>query len=101
MFSWLSARLESISSKAHSLLTQQLFYGILIGFSLSVTSTSLALYFQERRRERIQNQFEARPIELRSDEVIDGVTGLIGMMPQSFLFIILQNNHNLVKETPL
>ncbi|KAI0688184.1 PALP-domain-containing protein [Cytidiella melzeri] len=81
MLSWLSAKLEVVSSKAHSLLTRQLFYGLLLGFSLSVTSTSLALYFQQRRREILQNQFEARPIEIRSDEVIDGVTGLIGNTP--------------------
>lgn len=57
---------------------RHVFYGILIGVSLSLTSTSVALYYQERKRERLSRQFEARPIELRSDEVIKGVTGLIG-----------------------
>ena len=79
MLEWLPARLEAASTKLHSLLTRQLLYGILLGFSFSVTSTSLALYIQERKRNRIQKQFAPRPIELRSDEVIDGVTGLIGL----------------------
>lgn len=61
-----------------ALTIRHLVYGALIGFSLSVTSTSLALYYQERKRQRIQDRFEPRPIELRSDEVVDGVAGLIG-----------------------
>lgn len=56
-------------------------YGIILGFSLSLTSTSLALYYQSRKRERIAAQFAARPIELRSDEILSGVTGLIGNTP--------------------
>lgn len=53
-------------------------YGVLVGFSLSLTSTSVALYIQSRRRQRLTAKFEPRPIELRSDEVLSGVTGLIG-----------------------
>ncbi|KAK0449112.1 PALP-domain-containing protein [Armillaria borealis] len=56
-------------------------YGLFLGFSLSLTSTSIALFFQRRKQERIAAQFEARPIELRSDEVLKGVTGLIGNTP--------------------
>ncbi|KAJ4479181.1 tryptophan synthase beta subunit-like PLP-dependent enzyme [Lentinula aciculospora] len=60
-----------------------LFYGILLGLSFSLTSTSLALFFQARRRRRLaaHDHFEPRPIELRSDEVLNGVTGLIGNTP--------------------
>ena len=54
--------------------------GVFLGFSISVTSTSLALYFQEKRRERVAAKFTPRPIELRSDEVVAGVTGLIGAL---------------------
>lgn len=53
-------------------------YGVLLGFGLSIASTSLALHLHERRRKRIERQFEPRPIELRSDEIVDGVSGLIG-----------------------
>ncbi|KAG7442961.1 PALP-domain-containing protein [Guyanagaster necrorhizus] len=56
-------------------------YGIFLGFSLSLVSTSIALFFQRRKQERIAAQFEPRPIELRSDEVLKGVTGLIGNTP--------------------
>ena len=52
---------------------------MLIGFSLSITSTSLALLYRDRRRkDKEEAQPGSRPIELRSDEVLDGVTGLIG-----------------------
>ncbi|KAH9948625.1 PALP-domain-containing protein [Amylocystis lapponica] len=60
---------------------RHIFYGILIGFSLSLTSTTLALYYQQRERERSSRQFKPRPIELRSDEVLKGVIGLIGNTP--------------------
>ncbi|KAI3613690.1 cysteine synthase [Moniliophthora roreri] len=60
---------------------RQLFYGIIIGFSLSITSTSIALYYKARKEERLARQFDPRPIELRSDEVLPGVTGLIGNTP--------------------
>ncbi|KIY64946.1 PALP-domain-containing protein [Cylindrobasidium torrendii FP15055 ss-10] len=60
---------------------RHLLYGIVLGFSLSITSTSLALAFERRKRERINHNFEARPIELRRDEILSGVTGLIGNTP--------------------
>ncbi|KAH9041150.1 PALP-domain-containing protein [Lactarius hengduanensis] len=50
---------------------RHLFYGILIGFSLSIASTSVIS----------TGDASPRPIELRSDEVLDGVTGLIGNTP--------------------
>lgn len=53
-------------------------YGIILGFSLALTSSSLALYFQARKRQHLVARFEPRPIELRSDDVLSGVTGLIG-----------------------
>ncbi|OAX34533.1 PALP-domain-containing protein [Rhizopogon vinicolor AM-OR11-026] len=57
-------------------------YGILIGFTLSVTSTSISSYWRLRRSQRIsQEQFEFQPIDLRSDEILNGVTGLIGNTP--------------------
>ena len=55
--------------------------GVLLGFSLSMTSTSFALlyYYPRRRKDRLISNFTPRPIELRSDEVVKGVSGLIGM----------------------
>ncbi|KAG1806093.1 PALP-domain-containing protein [Suillus subaureus] len=57
-------------------------FGILIGFTLSVTSTSISSYRRARRRQSLfSEQHEFRPIVLRSDEVVCGVTGLIGNTP--------------------
>jgi cysteine synthase len=60
---------------------RSVFYGIIIGFTLSYTATSLVQTYQRRRRElgNESDQASLRPIVLRSDEVLDGVTGLIGM----------------------
>ncbi|KAJ2987929.1 hypothetical protein NUW54_g9279 [Trametes sanguinea] len=52
-----------------------LFYGVLIGLAVSLTTTSVIDYFRQRRRKREELTFEPRPIELRSDEVVDGVVG--------------------------
>lgn len=102
MVSWLASfKPERIRFHLPSASTVRLvLYGILIGFSLSVTSTSLALYFQQRKRERIQDQFEPRPIELRSDEVVDGVAGLIGILLSAYL-LFASFVHNRSGNTPL
>jgi hypothetical protein len=55
-----------------------LVYGILLGFSFSLTATSFVLYLREKRQREIVSRFKPRPIELRSDEILQGVTGLIG-----------------------
>ena len=56
--------------------------GVAIGTSLAITSRSLLDYLNSRRRLLIASEdhkeFSPRPIELRSDEIVDGVTGLIG-----------------------
>ncbi|KAG2157701.1 tryptophan synthase beta subunit-like PLP-dependent enzyme, partial [Suillus bovinus] len=57
-------------------------FGIIIGFTLSVTSTSISSYWRCRRRQSLsQEQHESQPIHLRSNEVVYGVTGLIGNTP--------------------
>ena len=53
-------------------------YGILLGFSFSLTATSFVLYFREKRQREILSKFKPRPIQLRSDEIVQGVAGLIG-----------------------
>ncbi|TFK85808.1 PALP-domain-containing protein [Polyporus arcularius HHB13444] len=72
---YLLTRFSPRSSARH------LFYGVLIGLALSLTTTSVITYYRERRRKELPTTFESRPIELRSDEVVDGVTGLIGNTP--------------------
>ena len=66
---------------------RSLFYGIFIGLALSLTTSSVVTYFRQRQRKRLSSNFEPRPIELRSDEVVDGVTGLIGMYCPCFIDI--------------
>lgn len=53
--------------------------GVLLGFSFSITTTSLAGYLRQRKKERQAAIFAPRPIELRSDEIVKGVVGLIGV----------------------
>ena len=62
---------------------RHLFYGILIGFSLSFASTSVISAYRKRRGYSATVSTDVRPIELRSDEVLDGVTGLIGTWSRS------------------
>ncbi|KAI0645861.1 PALP-domain-containing protein [Trametes meyenii] len=58
-----------------------LFYGVLLGLAVSLTTTSVIDYLQQRKRRQAEFIFESRPIELRSDEVVEGVVGLIGNTP--------------------
>jgi cysteine synthase A len=62
---------------------RHLFYGILIGFSLSFASTSVISAYRKRRGDDATQRVDLRPIELRSDEILDGVTGLIGAWSSS------------------
>jgi cysteine synthase A len=57
--------------------------GVLLGFSFSATYSSFALYYYQRRirKDRLVSNFTPRPIELRSDEIVKGVSGLIGNTP--------------------
>ncbi|KAN0116367.1 PALP domain containing protein [Russula decolorans] len=60
---------------------RHLFYGILIGFSLSFATTSVISTYRRRTEDSAMTRANLRPIELRSDEILDGVTGLIGNTP--------------------
>ncbi|KAJ7879555.1 PALP-domain-containing protein [Mycena olivaceomarginata] len=60
--------------------------GIVLGISVSVSSSAVIQYFQRRRRRIALSQsqipaLESRPIELRSDDVLDGIVGLIRNTP--------------------
>jgi hypothetical protein len=70
--------------------------GIVLGISLSVSSSAVVQYFERRRRRIALSQsqipeLENRPIELRSDDVLDGIVGLIGACPLALLKVSL--NH--------
>ncbi|KAK4687250.1 hypothetical protein P7C73_g2863, partial [Tremellales sp. Uapishka_1] len=61
--------------------TRDLVIGLLVGFTFSLSSTSLALLAQGWRRKRAVGRIPPRPIEIRSDEIVNGVIGLIGNTP--------------------
>lgn len=58
-------------------------FGLAIGVAVSVSASSLSRYISKRRRrerERAEGarDYVPRPIELRSDEIVTGIAGLIG-----------------------
>ncbi|ORY29512.1 putative cysteine synthase [Naematelia encephala] len=61
--------------------TRDLVLGLVLGITISLSGTSLAVLLQSWRRRRAVARLPPRPIELRSDEVVDGVLGLIGNTP--------------------
>lgn len=63
---------------------KHIFYGIFIGFYLSVTSRALFQYYERKRRRRELAEDSFRPIELRKDDILNGVVGLIGMGEYKF-----------------
>jgi len=56
-------------------------FGFVIGSSLFLSSASLALYYRVEWKRKISARAPQRPIELRRNEVLDGVTELIGNTP--------------------
>ncbi|KAI0027940.1 PALP-domain-containing protein [Vararia minispora EC-137] len=61
---------------------RSIFYGVLIGCALSMTGASLLRYHRGRQQSEVEfGDAGMRPIEIRSDEILDGVTGLIGNTP--------------------
>ncbi|KJA20032.1 hypothetical protein HYPSUDRAFT_43642 [Hypholoma sublateritium FD-334 SS-4] len=84
MDGWTSKLTESLFSWSQwpsRMATRHVVIGVLLGFSFSITSTSIAVFFQRRKKEHQLQQFTPRPIELRSDEIVSGVSGLIGNTP--------------------
>ena len=58
-----------------------LFLGIIAGVSLSLTWSSLLKSHNERKRKAAEDrllELPERPIEVRSEEIVNGVSGLIG-----------------------
>lgn len=61
---------------------RDIWIGVALGLSIAISSASVAAYVHHSvRRKQEDNpepEFSARPIELRSDEIADGIAGLIG-----------------------
>ncbi|TKA51198.1 hypothetical protein B0A53_05663 [Rhodotorula sp. CCFEE 5036] len=60
---------------------RSLLVGFTLGFSISLSLTGLALYALDAWRRSLRRAAEKRTIEIRADEVVDGVEGLIGNTP--------------------
>ena len=59
-------------------LRPQLLYGVAIGVSFSLSTFALAIWYYNSKPSQVAPKFGLRPIQLRSDEIVNGVTGLIG-----------------------
>lgn len=69
-----------------SQVTRNVTMGVALGVAVSVSASSLSRYISKRRRrerERAEGarDYVPRPIELRSDEIVTGIAGLIGNTP--------------------
>ena len=79
-------RWVSRSVSAHSLVMSSIFLSCQtkhIGVAVSVSASSLTRYVSKRRRRAREiaegaRDYVPRPIELRSDEIVEGIVGLIG-----------------------
>ncbi|KAG8716305.1 hypothetical protein FRC09_015900 [Ceratobasidium sp. 395] len=76
----------SVPGWATSKVTRDITIGVAIGVAISISSSSLSGYVARRRRiarEKAEGarDYVPRPIELRSDEIVSGVVGLIGNTP--------------------
>lgn len=61
-------------------LRPQLLYGVAIGVSFSLSTLALAMWYYNSKSFRSSSKFDSRPVQLRSDEIVNGVTGLIGTL---------------------
>ncbi|QRW08536.1 cysteine synthase [Ceratobasidium sp. AG-Ba] len=69
-----------------SRVTRDITLGVVIGVALSVSGTSVSSYIAKKRRIAREiadgaKDYVPRPIELRSDEIVPGIVGLIGNTP--------------------
>ncbi|GAA5859926.1 hypothetical protein JCM8547_004390 [Rhodosporidiobolus lusitaniae] len=60
---------------------KSLLLGLTLGFSACLSFTGLALYALDAWKRSLRKRAEKRAIEIRSDEVVEGVEGLIGNTP--------------------
>ncbi|GAA6042319.1 hypothetical protein JCM8097_003842 [Rhodosporidiobolus ruineniae] len=61
--------------------TRSLVLGLVLGCSVSLSLTGLALYALDAWKRSLRRRAEKRTIEIRSDEVVEGIEGLIGNTP--------------------
>jgi len=85
LMSWATAGLlSSLPSWVSRTASRRLFLGFILGVSFSWSFTAFKAVYQRRKEERRTAHYSPKPIELRSDEVVRGVTGLIGEQADQF-----------------
>lgn len=76
---------DKLSAKLPRRLTRDLLLGLVLGIALSLTSTRVTMLIQNwrqrRAKQRAIQRMPPRPIQVRSDEIVAGVPGLIGNTP--------------------
>ena len=81
---WLRKFKEKAISRVHSRIGVKPFLlGLFLGFSLSLGAVGVLLHYEERKRRRravTLPDSTTRLIEVKDDEIVDGVAGLIGDM---------------------
>ena len=69
-------RQDSVSTM--TTLRPQLLYGVAMGVSFSLSTLALVMWYYNSKPFRPSSKFDSRRVQLRSDEIVNGVTGLIG-----------------------
>jgi len=59
-------------------LRPQLLHEVAIGVAFSLSTLALAMWYYNSKPSRAVPKIDSRPIQLRSNEIVNGVTGLIG-----------------------
>ena len=59
---------------------RSLVLGLTLGFSLSLSLTGLALYARDAWKRNLRKKAAKRIVEIRENEIVDGVEGLIGAL---------------------
>ncbi|KAG8878656.1 hypothetical protein FRB97_002339 [Tulasnella sp. 331] len=62
-------------------LSRDIYIGILIGASVTLSSTSIALYYRTRQKGPDYLERDSAPIDIVRNEIVQGVTGLVGNTP--------------------
>nr|ODN87767.1 cysteine synthase A [Cryptococcus depauperatus CBS 7855] len=81
-------------------ISHDLIWGLMVGIAASLSSTSAALMLQDWRRKKAMQRIPPRPIELRSDEIVSGVVGLIGIR-RATIYIYISVDELGTGNTPL
>ena len=76
-----------------NILTYKFLLGLIVGITITAGSSSLIRYNRKRRRTgEHHHDLSFRPIEVRTDEVVKGVSGLIGDRNPKYIDYFIYDN---------